>query len=237
MEEKNYYDWLEISKKASPEVIEKAYKALVKKYHPDLQEGDKSEAEEIIKKINEAYDVLSDPIKKADYDATLVDESVSQEDYDKLQQELNNLKHNINDDSYQDYTQTNNDYYEQPLNDQNNYYQNNNSQAQADANYQRQLEELEYQRQVEDARQKAYHDAYVQDLRNRGYKIRYKKSFKDYVRIVITVIIIILVLFALYQLPFVKNWLNDLYNNNEFFRFIADTFNNIFGGLFKSFKH
>ena len=47
MENKNYYEWLEISKNASPEVIEKAYKALVKKYHPDLQEGEsKKEAEE-----------------------------------------------------------------------------------------------------------------------------------------------------------------------------------------------
>ena len=38
MENKTYYDWLEVSPKASPEVIEKAYKALVKKYHPDLQQ-------------------------------------------------------------------------------------------------------------------------------------------------------------------------------------------------------
>lgn len=43
---------------------------------------------------------------------------------------------------------------------------------------QRQLqEELEYQKQVEYAREKAYHDAYIQDLKNRGYKIRYKNVF------------------------------------------------------------
>ena len=47
---KNYYDLLEVSEKASPEVIEKAYKTLVKKYHPDLQPDDKKkEAEEKIK--------------------------------------------------------------------------------------------------------------------------------------------------------------------------------------------
>ena len=94
MENKNYYDWLEISKNASPEVIEKAYKALVKKYHPDLYEGNKQEAEEILKKINEAYGVLSDIDKRAQYDTTLYDDTVSKEDYNRLQQELNNLKRN-----------------------------------------------------------------------------------------------------------------------------------------------
>lgn len=95
MENKNYYEWLEISKNASPEVIEKAYKALVKKYHPDLQEGEsKKEAEEIIKHINEAYEVLSDPIQKSNYDANLQEDTISKEDYDKLKQELNNMKSN-----------------------------------------------------------------------------------------------------------------------------------------------
>ena len=242
MEDKNYYDWLEISKKASPEVIEKAYKALVKKYHPDLQEGDKRESEEIIKKINEAYDVLSDPIKKSDYDSTLVDNDVSKEDYDKLKQELNDLKQNANYGNNQQYSSNNESYY-------NNQNSSANAQNQEEINYQQQLEyeqaqfekqrqaelaELEYQRQVENARQKAYHDAYIQDLRNRGYKIRYKKTPKDYLRIAITIVVIILVFFALFQLPFVKNWFNDLYNNNEIIKFVVDTISNIFNGLFKT---
>lgn len=47
----NYYDILEINKNASPEIIEKAYKTLVKKYHPDLQENNqKNNYEEKIKK-------------------------------------------------------------------------------------------------------------------------------------------------------------------------------------------
>ena len=52
---KNYYETLEVDKKASPEVIEKAYKTLVKKYHPDLQnEENHVEYEEKMKEINEA---------------------------------------------------------------------------------------------------------------------------------------------------------------------------------------
>ena len=52
---KNYYEILEVDSKASPEVIEKAYKTLVKKYHPDLQNAiNKNEYEEKMKEINEA---------------------------------------------------------------------------------------------------------------------------------------------------------------------------------------
>ena len=66
-----YYEILEISEKASQEVIRMAYKALCKKYHPDVYQGDKSYAEEQMKKINEAYITLSDELKKKEYDDSL----------------------------------------------------------------------------------------------------------------------------------------------------------------------
>jgi len=57
----NYYEILEVDKNASPEIIKKAYNTLAKKYHPDLQsEESKKQSEELLKKINEAYEVLSD---------------------------------------------------------------------------------------------------------------------------------------------------------------------------------
>ena len=66
-----YYEILEISEKASQEVIRMAYKALCKKYHPDVYQGNKSYAEEQMKKINEAYTVLSDVEKRKQYDDSL----------------------------------------------------------------------------------------------------------------------------------------------------------------------
>ena len=59
---KNYYEILQVSHNASKEVIEKAYKVLAKKYHPDLQTSytAKTYAEQRLKEINEAYNVLSD---------------------------------------------------------------------------------------------------------------------------------------------------------------------------------
>lgn len=66
------YEVLEVSEKASDEIIEKAYKTLAKKYHPDLQPPENKKTAEVkMKQINEAYDTLSDKAKRAEYDAGL----------------------------------------------------------------------------------------------------------------------------------------------------------------------
>ncbi len=67
MANKDYYDILGISKGASDDEIKKAYRKLAMKYHPD-RNPDNKEAEEKFKDINEAYQVLSDPQKKSQYD-------------------------------------------------------------------------------------------------------------------------------------------------------------------------
>ncbi len=64
---RDYYEVLGVSKNASDDEIKKAYRSLAKKYHPDMNPGDK-EAEEKFKEANQAYAVLSDPEKKARYD-------------------------------------------------------------------------------------------------------------------------------------------------------------------------
>lgn len=67
MASKDYYESLGIQKGASDDEIKRAYRKLAMKYHPDKNKENKA-AEEKFKEINEAYQVLSDPDKKANYD-------------------------------------------------------------------------------------------------------------------------------------------------------------------------
>ena len=203
--EKNYYDILEISKNASPEVIEKAYKALVKKYHPDLQsEISKEDAESKMKELNEAYETISNPEKRQIYDQKL--------EYIEKQQTQTQSK-------TQEQEQT-------PASSQTNplYQQELQKQAilQAKLQEEQAIRQVQYEQQMTNAINKAYHDAYVQDLKNRGYKIKYKKTFKDYIRIFITIILTIVILFLIFQIPFVKNYFIKLYEENEIIQTIIN---------------
>ena len=67
-EKRDYYEVLGIAKGASEAEIKKAYKKMARKYHPDLNRDDPKTAEEKFKEVNEAYEVLKDPQKKAAYD-------------------------------------------------------------------------------------------------------------------------------------------------------------------------
>lgn len=64
---KDYYQILGVSPDADNKAIKKAYQTLAKKYHPDLNQGDKA-SEEKFKEINEAYQAVSDPAKRQKYD-------------------------------------------------------------------------------------------------------------------------------------------------------------------------
>ena len=228
MNDKTYYDWLEVSPRASKEVIEKAYKALVIKYHPDLQEYNKDNAEELLKKINEAYDVLSDKDKREKYDATLKEDNasgntISKEDFDKLKKELISLKQekvnsNISMENLKNTNQSqiNIDYLRKLA------YQ---KQLELDRKHKEEnIAKIEYNKQIEQAKKQAYHDAYIQDMRRRGYKIKYKRDFKYYLKLALILITLVFIAWILWRIPFIQKYFITFYNENFIIKALVDSF-------------
>ena len=216
---KNYYEILEIDKNASKEVIEKSYKTLVKKYHPDLQPEDKKAlAEAKIKQINEAYEILSNEEKKAEYDKTLQVNTISQNQYNELfnekellKNELNNLKNNP------------------PTVNNVQNTQNQHSSTNTSSNE-------DYYNNLQNAMKKAYYDAYIQSLKDRGYTIKYKKTFKDYLRIFIAYLSLFIIIFLVWKIPFTKKILLNIYNSNEYLKLFIDIIIEFFASIINTFK-
>lgn len=100
---KNYYDILEVNKRASREVIDKAYKVLAKKYHPDLySSAEKKYNEKKLKELNEAYRVLSDYFLREQYDKEL--EFQEKEERETKYEQANVRKMRENEEEIQSYS-------------------------------------------------------------------------------------------------------------------------------------
>ena len=85
----NYYEVLEISETATDKEIKKSYKQLVKKFHPDVFDGNKEIADKKIKQLNEAYEILSNPESRKKYDDSLQNSTI-----ENIKSDLQNYVHN-----------------------------------------------------------------------------------------------------------------------------------------------
>ena len=205
--EKNYYEILEVDKNASKEIIDKAYKTLVKRYHPDLQtqEG-KEQKEELMKKVNEAYDVLSDENKRTAYNQQLASQNVSMDEYQKillenelLKQQLETARQNIqNNRVYQQNTYSN---------EQRNTTPNVGQQTNFTAN-------------------QPYQNPYVQTRKQ--YRTRRRLTFKQLIKIIGVIVGVILLCALIYQIPPVKEYFNNMYEENIFFKALVNIFKDTF---------
>ena len=206
---KNYYEILEVNKKASKEVIEKAYKVLVKKYHPDLYTGQKKNyAEEKIKEINEAYSVLTDEFMKEQYDAEL-EKQEQAELYKKYSQKQN--EHTANENVYG------------KLNNAGNYKEAKHA------------KHRQNNREVEDfnermKKHKVGSFGGIVELCKELYKNKPKRdemkeiTKKDIVALILTIIVVVLILVALWYIPFTNGWIRQLLFENSLFNAIASLF-------------
>ena len=241
---KNYYELLEVSEKASPEVIKKAYITLVKKYHPDLQpDGEKKSAEEKIKEINEAYEVLSDKTKKESYDRKLQMQRVKEEHYNtssNSQNTSNNTYKNTNSNNkknnYSKPHPQKRDIHKPTMNEN---YDDLSEFNKFQNDYNNIMNEV-YNNAYNEAYNNAYNQAYINNLKNMGYEIRYERPFKEKLKIAFAsfcgILLVIFIGFILWHIPFIKNYFINLYNNNVIFKIIVDLISNIIESFLALFK-
>ena len=199
---KNYYEILEVNKKASKEVIEKAYKVLVKKYHPDLYTGNsKKYAENKIKEINEAYSVLTDEFMKEQYDAEL--EKQEQEVLFKKYNQKQNVNNNIE-----------------------NSAKGNNKKFDGQKNKNAETEDFNERMK----KHKVGSFGGIVELCKELYKNKPKRdemkeiTKKDVIALILTVIVVILIGVALWYIPFTNGWMRELLFENPLFNAIGSLF-------------
>lgn len=140
----NYYEILNVKKDASSKEIRQSYKALMKKYHPDIFKGDKAKAEKLSMEINAAYDVLSNPEARKEYDLSLEEENINNTNYNSSESTENTKQYytsstkntytNYNPYSYENYRRKK--YYEDKSSyNYNNYSNTYNSHIKSAENY------------------------------------------------------------------------------------------------------
>ena len=220
---KNYYEILEVSKNASKEIIEKAYKVLAKKYHPDLQqESERKKAEEKMKIINEAYEILSDDEKRKNYDIEL-------EMNIQRQKELENKKQQ--EEIRKKYKTNNTD----AVIKNNNYDQINNMRYQYEVEKlrQQQLEEqLEQEREKRRQMQEQQEIMYRNYMRSLGYRVKERWTWKKTTRLIKTIAVLIIAILIIWIFPPTHKLLIETYENNDFIKAFVDITLNVIKGLF-----
>ena len=202
-----YYEILEVSRMASKEVITKAYKVLVRKYHPDLEqdEGKKEEAKEKMVRINEAYETLSDDEKRKKYDDTIaiLEEKERIEKEKKKQQgktqNVNNNR-NINVNRNINNVNSNNNISINNIDNDNNL--NNDTKLQEEM--QRAEEEIQMHKQ--NIVNQMYED-YYNTLRRMGYNVVTVRPLKERIKAYLIAGIVIILLILIYNIPFIRGFI------------------------------
>lgn len=222
MAKKTLYEILQVSENASPEIIEKAYKILVKKYHPDLQPAEeKKNAEDKMKEINEAYEVLGDEQKRNAYDIELEEE--------RREEELERQRSSTFSQNNQNYT---------------NSYSNQNVQTKENNNgfnyekdrmeYEQRLrqEEAEQRMKMQENLNREYANAYNDYLRSLGYKVKESWTKEKTRDLLIVIAIIIAIIFLMWLFPPTRNWLINFYESNPIIKTLINIIISIITGIF-----
>ena len=222
----NYYEVLEVSEKASKEVIEKAYKELAKKYHPDLNQDNRKEAELKMKEINEAFEILMDDSKRSNFDRVLEKKRQIEKQKEFYTNKQSSNSQNINT--------------TQSINTEKNFGDNSTISYYTDKNDNFYVNTANMdertKRKIQHKMQERYLEAYDAYLRERGYKLKYKWTFKRVMQLVLIIVISILVLILLFFIPPIHEFCIDLYEENIAVHAIVNLVRAIFDSIVSIFK-
>ena len=217
----NLYELLEVSEKASKEVIEKAYKVLAKRYHPDLQEEkDKKQAEEKMKQINEAYTILIDDEKRKAYDIEL--NAKRQEEIQKKMQENTKVNNEI--------TRVE----QEVFNDLQNANMKRQKEEQDKINRKLEEEQKSNMEKLQADLQRTYSNAYNNYLRSLGYKIKEPWTLKRFIELMKVLIILAVIIIFIWFFPPTHKLIIDFYEQNVVLKFIIDIFIELILGLWNA---
>lgn len=223
------YDILEVSRKASKEVIEKAYKTLAKKYHPDLQTAENKEyAEKRMKEINEAYDILSNEEKRKEYDYKLENEEEKQ----RQQEYQKNVGYENSNVQSTNYTGNN----VNSSNNSSNYNNTNFDWRKAYANLSPK-EQRKIMKEVQKEANAEYRKQYEDYFRSLGFKIKHKWTFKDFLTVILVIGALAIIVGVLWLIPPTHEYMLNLYNTNLIVRIFTDVVIGIFQGFVRFFQN
>ena len=230
------YEILEVSENASKEVIEKAYKVLAKRYHPDLQlPENKQKAEQKMKQINEAYDILSDDLKRKTYDEELKSQRESAE-REKMKRTSEAEQSNATGVPYTSYANTNQ--YKNSSYQQNQYGQQGmSSEEQKYREMQRRKYEEELrkqQEQMQNQMEQRYEDAYYNYLRSLGYRIKERWTWEKTKQFILSLLIMAGILLVLWIFPPTHALMLHIYESNGIIKLIVDIIVGIVEALFQA---
>ena len=198
---KNYYEILEVNPKASKEIIEKAYRTLVKRYHPDLYSSvQKREAEAKLKEINEAYNILSDDFLRGQYDLELKKEEMRYEELKNRQ--VNNESYNINNSTTINNRRSRKNEKSEPINKKiENKKKNNVGTVFGIVELVKEL---------------------WSNIPKGGERRKFNKT--DFLAIGLTIVVILILGVILWFIPFTNGWMRQLLFENPIFNFIGGLF-------------
>lgn len=197
---KTYYDILEISRFASDEVLERAHKVLIKKYHPDLETDSKKrkEKEEYIKIINEAYETLSDKNKRKEYDLKVFGSTSDNNEEKKEEKEYQKKEDNIVDSNKADEIEYEraNQIYTEKVNEE----------------IRKAQERIDKEEQAIKENLKKYEREYLRSL---GYTVYEPTDWKRVGVTILTIIILLIIIWIIYLIPPFKNSINNEINSDS----------------------